>query len=264
MLFEKTKLQKDFTKLNKLIYGSPKSGKSSLAACQVDKDGREPLFISTEEGLHAMEVYNVRVTSWEGFKKLLGVLAENAEQIKKDHSCLVLDLVSDLDQWCGEWVAKKNSVVHLADMGFGKGFALARQEFQNSIRSMFEILPVTFICHSAEKELQWNNETVKVQAPSLSKGCLEFVNGKVDVIMWMVPANSKNAMPFVTMKNTTTSIAGSRYRQIAKSFQINPNDPAATFKEIQKTFANEKDAVLEDKDTPKKASSSDSAQVAAN
>ena len=265
-LFEKTKINKDFARLNRLIYGLPKTGKSSFAACQVDKEGREPLFISTEDGLGALEAYSVRVTSWDGVKKLLGVLKDNATQIQKDHSCFVIDLISDCDLWCAEWVAKKNNVAHLADMQFGKGWALAKAEFQSVIRALFEILPVTFICHSAEKDIFWNAEVIKMQAPSLSKGALEFVNAKVDTICYMIPANSKRAMPEITMKPSLMSIAGSRYRQIAKSFPINPNDPAATFKEIAKVFANEKNVVIEEKETAKNpvTSSSDSAQVATN
>jgi adenosyl cobinamide kinase/adenosyl cobinamide phosphate guanylyltransferase len=266
VIFEKTKILKDFAKLNKLVYGFPKSGKTTFAAAQYDKEGKEPLFIATEEGHHALEVYAVRVTSWDGFKKLITVLKTNVDEIRATHSCLIVDLVSDLDMWCSEYVAKKNSVQHLADLSFGKGFALHKQEFQSAIRELLEILPVTFIAHSQEKDLQWNNETIKVQAPSLTKGCLEFINGKVDCIMWVLPANTKRAMPEITMKNTTMSIAGSRYRQLARSFTLDPNDPSKTFGEIQKVFANEKDAVIEEKEQVKKtvSSSTDSAQVSAN
>ena len=266
MLFERTKVQKDFSKLSKLFYGSAKAGKTSMAACQKDKEGREPLFISTEDGLSALEVYSVRVTTWEGVKKLVGVLKENVEQIRKDHSCIVVDLVSDLDVWCQEYIAKKNNVQHLADLQYGKGFSLSKSEMQGVFRDLFDILPVTFICHSTEKDMHWNGETLKLQAPSLSKACLEYINGKVSLIAWFVPASSKKAMPSLTMKNTLTSIAGSRHRQIAREFQIDPNNPGATMAEIQKIFANERDAVIEEKDNAKKpvTSSPDSAQVATN
>lgn len=252
MMFEKTKIQTDFSKLMKLIYGVPKSGKTSLAACQTDKTGKPPLFIATEDGHNALEVYCQRVTSWEGFKKLVDLLVKETKTVREQHSCLIVDLVSDLDNWCGEFVAKKFGKAHIADLDYGKGFSLQKQEFQTVIRQLFEVLPITFVCHGAEKEMMWNGEKIKTQAPSLSKGCLEYINGKVDVIMWMSPANTRKMSPEVSMKNTTTSIAGTRYRQLARNFVLDVNDPSKTYGEIQKVFANEKDAVLEQEDSVKK------------
>lgn len=248
MLFKKTKLKRDFSKLNKLLYGFPKTGKTTLAATQIDDEGKEPLFIATEDGHHALEVYAQKVTSWAGFLKLVEILKKNATVLQEQHSCFIVDLVSDLDAMCAEYVAEKNNVKHIADMDFGKGFALQRQEFQAGIKELFAILPVTFIAHGSEKELNWNGEKIKVQAPSLSKGCLEFVNGKVDCIMWLIPATSKKLHPEVTMKNTTMSIAGSRYKQLARNFPLYVNDPARTYKEIQKVFADETEAPVEPKD----------------
>lgn len=237
MIFKKTKLLRDFSQTNKLIHGWPKTGKTTFAAQQKTLDGREPLFIATEDGHHALEVYSQRVTSWDGFKKLVEIIVKNQEILRKQHSCLVIDLISDLDQWCQEYVAKKKGVEHLADLDFGKGFSLAKQEFQSAIHQLLSVLPVTFICHSAEKELQWNNEKVKVQAPALSKSALEFVNGKVDIIMWVIPANNKKLTPELTMRNTTTAIAGSRYKQLVKNFPFYPDDPARTYADVQKAFA---------------------------
>lgn len=248
-LFQKTSVQKDFSKLNKLVYGFPKTGKTTFASEQVDRDKKEPLFIATEDGHHALEVYAVKVTSWPGFLKLMELLEKNQETIRGNHSCFVVDLVSDLDTMCSEFVAEKNNVRHLADMEFGKGFALQKQEFQAAVRRLLDILPTTFIAHSQEKDLMWNGEKIKVQAPSMSKGCLEFVNGKVDVIMWLVPSSTKKLEPEITMKNTTTSIAGTRYKQLARTFRFNPNDPGETYREIQKVFAGESSSPVEPKDS---------------
>lgn len=246
-LFKRTTPKRDFAKLSKLIYGWPKSGKSTFAAQQIDADGREPLFITSEDGHDALGVFAQRVTSWNGLSKLSEDILKNAEVIKQQHSCFVLDLISDFDIMCAETTAKKNNVVHLADLDFGKGWALQKQEFQRVIKELMLVLPCTFIAHSADKELMWNNEKIKVQAPSLSKGALEFINGKVDVIAWMTPSNNKKEYPEVVMKNTLTSIAGSRHRQLCRSFTFYPENPARTYGEIQKAFANEKEVSVESK-----------------
>lgn len=236
----------DFSRLNKLIYGWPKTGKTTFASYQVDTRGKEPLFIATEDGHHAIEVYVQRVTNWEGFLKLIDLLRSHKEQVKHDHSCFVIDLVTDLDAFCQEYVAKKAKIQHIADLEFGKGFALVAQEFQSAMRELMSLLPVTFIAHSQERDLVWNNEKIKVQAPSMSKKCLEYVNGKVDAIIWMTPANTKKAKPELTMRNSLTSIAGSRYKQLAKTWVFDTDDPSKTYKDIQKVFAGNKGNLVQE------------------
>ncbi len=238
--FQKTKINRDFTKLNKLLYGFPKTGKTTFASVQRDSEGREPLFIATEDGHGALEVYRDRVTSWEQFLASKDKLVKNSDAIKKAHSCLVLDLISDLDQMCSDYLCARAKVRHISDLGdFGKGFAIQAAEFQGAIRPLFDILPITFIAHSADKEIQWNGEKVKSQSPSLSKRCMEYVNGKVDAIMWIAPANSKKEYPEITMRNTTTSIAGCRFRQLNRAFRYYPEAPDRTFQDMQKIFAGE-------------------------
>lgn len=46
-----------------LLYGRPKVGKSSLAACF----GDSVLFLNLEKGLHGLEVFQVEIKTWEDF-----------------------------------------------------------------------------------------------------------------------------------------------------------------------------------------------------
>jgi len=235
-LFEKSKPVVNFALLSKLIYGFPKIGKTSFASHMSD-DEKQPLFILTEDGTGMLEIYNKRVTSWDGFKRLVALLEKNEKQLKKEHSCIIIDLVSDLDAWCARYVANEVlHVQHIADAEYGKGFAMHREHFQEQITKLLAILPITFIAHSQEKEIQWHGEKIKPQSPSLSKGALEFINGKVDAIMWFVPENSKTEFPAISMKPSTRSVAGSRFPQITKEYRFNYMNPAATYAEIQKDF----------------------------
>jgi AAA domain len=236
MLFPIVEETPDFSKLSKLIYSFPKTGKSTFASFMRDKDGRPPLFIATEDGHKALKVHAVKTTAWEGFLRLLQKLEEQADQLRKEHSCFILDLVSDLDDMCTQHICQTNYIKTLADMEHGKGWALHKQEFRAGINRLFNLMPVTFICHGSEKEVMWNNEKIKIQFPSMTKSCMEYVNGKVDIIMWISPANSKKEYPEIVMQNTTTCVAGSRFPQLVRNFPYYPDKPLSTYQEIERAY----------------------------
>jgi hypothetical protein len=236
MLFAKTTRKTEIANANKLFYGFPKTGKTTLASVQRTPDGREPLFVATEDGHGALEVFVQRVTTWEGFVRLCDHIGKNGQTIAGQHSCLVLDLITDLDQWCGQAIAKKYNVAHISDMDFGKGFSLAREEFQTQLNKLMAVLPITYIAHAAEKEINWNGEKIKVQSPSLSKGALDFVNGKVDMIGYISPASSKKEKAELLFKPEKGTIAGSRFPQLARSFEIDYANPSSTMAAIQTAF----------------------------
>lgn len=236
MLFGKTIKTKEIAGASKLLYGFPKTGKTTLASVQRSADGREPLFIATEDGQAALEVYCQRVTTWAGFTKLCDHIVSNGAAVQQQYSCIVLDLITDLDQWCAQFVAKRAGVAHIADLDFGKGFALAKEELSIQLTKLGGVLPITYIAHAAEKELNWNGEKIKVQSPSLSKGALDWVNGKVDMIGYISPANHKKESAELLFKPEKGTIAGSRFPQLARSFPIDYANPAATMAAIQAAF----------------------------
>ena len=234
-MFKKTTLLNDFARLSKLVYGFPKTGKTTFASHWVDKEGRQPVFIATEDGHGALEVFLQRIKSWEHFKKVVEYVEGNAESIKKEHSCFVIDLVSDLDSWCTDYICTENGVPSLTDLGFGKGFAMQSNEFQRELRKLMNILPVNYIAHTKEKEVNWNGEKIKTQCPSMSSRCLEYINGKVDCIMYIDTITHRNKT-VITMNGKDTCIAGSRHKVLCREFDMNYDDMSATYNEIKTTF----------------------------
>lgn len=242
----------DFNKTNKLIYGFPGTGKTTLAAHFIDNEGRPPLFIMSEAGLSSLSVAHVRVSSWEGLKKLIGDLEANAEQVQQTYSCFVLDLVSDFDVMCSTTVADQKRVEYIGDMEHGKGWRMASTEFEKQTLRLNGIRPITFIAHTQEKDLLWNGEKNKMQAPNLSKGALNFINGKVDVIMWINPANSKKALPSITFRPSVMAVAKSRQKALCRQdFPYDPDNPKAAYEAICSTYAQAQAAQATPTDTPK-------------
>ncbi len=232
MLFPVPQVDHDFTKVNKLIYGYPKSGKSTLASLMVDKEGRVPLFLASEKGHTSLRVSAANITSWDGLLKCTDLLEKEVTRVKAEHSTIVLDLISDFDAWCGTAIATKKNVEYVGDLEMGKGWKLMRDEFQKNITRIFNLLPVTFIAHTQDKKITWNGEQITTQAPSLSKAALDFVNGKVDAIMFINPSNSKKEFPEITMQPSTAHIAGSRQRALCRAFRYDPANPKAAWDEI--------------------------------
>jgi hypothetical protein len=236
-LFKRTAPKNDFAELSKLIHGFVKTGKSTLAA-QMRSGDKEPLFITTEDGHHNLNVFHERVSNWEEFKQLVSRIEKNKDVIKKQFSCLVLDLVSDLDQFSSDYICKQLHIKNLADLDFGKGFTAHKKEFQSEIAKLFATLPITFIAHSKEKEINFEGEKIKLQAPNLSNGCLEYINGKVDILGFIIPSAKTKANPLITFRPSKLAIAGTRFVHMAKEFELNPNNMGESYKAINDAFIN--------------------------
>lgn len=235
--FHKTVIKRDFALLNKIIFGPPKCGKTTLASCFRIGD-REPLFLTTEDGHGAIEVYAQRLESWGTFIKVRDWIVANKDFMIKTYSNLVIDLASDLDEMCAAFIYAKYKIKSLADLDWGKGYDYHAEEFKNGINPLFGILPLTFITHTDEKEVVLNGEKVKTQVPTLKKRSLNFVNGKVDCTCYIQPANSKKDKPVLTFIPTVGSSSGSRFAQLAGAeFQIDYKDWYGTYSKINDVFA---------------------------
>jgi hypothetical protein len=234
-MFPITQTKTEFALTHKLIYAWPKVGKTTLAA-QQKVGSKIPLFIMTEDGEGTLNLAKARVKDWKHFTKLVELLEKQAEKVKETYSCLVIDLISDLDQWCQESIAKDNNVKHVSDLSYGKGFNLAKEEFRSQLSKLMALLPVTFIAHSGEKDVIVNGETIKVQKPQLSTGAYDFVNGKVDTIMYISPANSKKDQSEVVIQGSKMAICGSRFPQINDVFLFPKDRPEQVYVNINNRF----------------------------
>ena len=201
-----------------------------------DKEGREPYFIMTEDGQGELEIYCQRVSSWEGFRGYVEkIILPGIEDFKKTFCSVVLDLTSDLDDMCARYIERKSKITHLSDLDYGKGWSEAEKEFK-FIDELLAVMPVTFITHAGEKEIMWQGEKIKVLAPSLSKKALNYINCKVDTIMYIQAATINNSTPSLVIEPTMGTIAGSRFSNLIGTFPIDINDMTKTFTMMQHTF----------------------------
>jgi len=173
---EKTAVKNSLAALTVLVYGQSKIGKSSFCA-----QAENALFLATEPGLNALEVYQIPIASW---RELLTALAE----IKAgDHAykTIILDTVDNGYRMCSEYICAKNGVEHEADLPYGKGWALVNAEFHRVI-TRIAFLPCGFymISHSQEIEVDTRTGKYTKSVPTLPDKARRLVLGMVDMILF--------------------------------------------------------------------------------
>ncbi len=124
---EKSKPKKRLEDYSILLYGQPKIGKSTFCS-QFD----EPLFLATEAGLNALEVYQVAIPTWEKFLEACAAIAKGDHQFKT----IVIDTVDNLWKSCSEYVRKRHNIHHESDLEWGKGWELVKDEFSRALTKL--------------------------------------------------------------------------------------------------------------------------------
>lgn len=159
-----------------LLYGPPKIGKSTLAS-QFDK----PLFLATEAGLNALEVYQVPVATWDKFLAACKEIAAGGHDFKT----IIVDTVDNLYKACSEYVKKKNNIQHESDLDWGKGWQLVADEFTRAITKL-SLLPygLVMISHAEYVEIKTRTATITKAVPTLPKGARKAALNMADVILY--------------------------------------------------------------------------------
>jgi hypothetical protein len=90
-----------------LVHSRPKAGKSEFCS-----HADNALFLATEPGLNALEVYQVPITSWDDFLAACGEIAEGNHPFKT----IVIDTVDLAYRMCSEYICRKFKIEHESDM----------------------------------------------------------------------------------------------------------------------------------------------------
>lgn len=163
-------------KLKALLYGPPKVGKSTFAS-QINRD--HTLFIATEPGLGALEVFQVPVTNWKEFREVGADLAKDP----KHYEVVVVDTVDELYRMCSDHVCEELGIKHPADADYGKGWAAVRDEFALRVGKLTSLgFGVWFISHAEDREVKKKVGSKTVTQPSLTGQGRKYLTGFVDFI----------------------------------------------------------------------------------
>ena len=158
----KTQPKPDLADLTVLVYGQTKIGKSTFCS-QSDR----ALFLATEPGLNALDVYQVPIQSWE---ELGAQPARKWRQGQHPFKTVVIDTIDNAYKFCTDYIVKKHKIEHESDLGYGKGYALVNNEFQRVLTKL-AFLPygLFLISHAKETEIDTLHRKVHTRHPPLCR-----------------------------------------------------------------------------------------------
>lgn len=205
-----------------LLYGKPKSGKTT-AACQFPK----ALLVAFEKGYNAIGgVIAQDVTKWADFKMVLRQLER--PEVKERFDTIIIDTISIAWEQCETFVCQQNGVQKIADIPWGGGYTACKKEFENSLRKITLLgYGVVLICHNSSRiEKSADGDEMEIIYPDMPKRAAEICNGLVDVIGYIGSEYDANGTQhrYLYTRETPTLFAGSRFKYLAPKIPFGYNE----------------------------------------
>lgn len=159
-----------------LLYGPSKIGKSTFAS-----QAPEAIFLATEPGLNALEVYQQPITSWPEFLEVCAELAKGEHPFKT----VVIDTIDVLYRLCADHICQKRGIEHESDGSHGKIYGLIKNEIYRVLTKLAHLpYGLILISHSQDRDLETRTGTITRTVPTLSESFRQIVIGLVDLILY--------------------------------------------------------------------------------
>lgn len=206
---EKNVISRDLKGKYVLLYGKPKSGKTT-AACSFP----DAVLLAFEKGYNAIgEAYPFDINKWSDYKMAIRDLAD--QRSKDRFKTVIIDTVSICWDMCEKFICQQNGVQKVSDIPWGAGYTACKKEFENSLREITRLgYGVVLIAHSASRvEKTADGSDIEIISPDLPKRANEICNGIVDIIGYIgnewVNGERKR---WLYTRETPTLFAGSRFK----------------------------------------------------
>ena len=211
---EPSKISRDLKGKFLLIYGQPKTGKSTFGS-QLPR----ALFMNFEQGTNALAgIKSQPILRWTDAKKVLTQLRK--PQAKEIFDTIVVDTASIAWQLCEKYICQRENVESIRDVPWGQGWNMLKQEFSEFWREITLLgFGILFIAHSKEKPTEMRNEdgeAITAVCPDLPNQCYTIINSIVDIIGYLqVQMNPDGTSErYLYTRSTPTIFAGSRYQYL--------------------------------------------------
>ena len=219
---EPTVISRDLKGKYMLIYGKPKTGKTTLAS-KFPKN----LLIAFEKGYNAIDgIKAVDINSWSDFKLVLRQLKKPEAQAMYD--TITIDTTTIAYDMCEQYICAQNGVQSIRDIAWGQGWGLAKKEFENCLRQITMLgYGLVLISHiETRKEKTADDSEIEILAPSMPKRCYEVVNQIVDIIGYIATEwdEAGNSERWLYTRQTPTVMAGSRFPYLAPKIKLGYNE----------------------------------------
>lgn len=213
------KVSRDLSGYITYIYGTPKVGKTSLAA-----EADDCLLLACERGYNAIPgIIAQDVTSWGDFKKIYKQLKQ--PEVKAKFKVLIVDTVDIAAKHCTKYICSQQNITELADLPYGRGYQLMRNEFEDMFVSLTQMgYAIIFIGHAQDAIFTRpdGSEYTKI-IPSLSPAKVAaIVENMADIYGYAHLVNTPEGTKRVlTLRSPDDSVAaGCRFRYIAPEIPL--------------------------------------------
>jgi hypothetical protein len=247
MNLQKNKISRDLGSYMCYWYGNSKTGKSTLCAKLY---GDDALFICTEKGYNALNIFAVDLTSWNETTGLLRQLKD--QNVKDKFKVIVIDTVDILYDLAISYVLKINGCTDLSDKPFGKLYGEVDKIFNNFLLEITRLgYGLALIGHAKTQSKLAKKGKNEVESdytiPSLARRGYQIVANMVDNIFYVTIDYDEEGNRIRVLKTRETSefFAGSRFKYLPETILL---DADVLKEEMQKAVDKEENTTDEKKD----------------
>ena len=232
-----------------LIYGKPKTGKTTLAS-KFPKN----LLLAFEKGYNAIDnIYVQDINNWSDFKQVLRQLKR--PEVQAQYHTITIDTATIAYEMCENYICQQNSVQSISDIPWGGGYAATKKEFETCLRQITMLgYGLVLISHiETRKEKNSDDTEIEILAPSMPKRCYEVINQIVDIIGYIATEwdDVGGSERYLYTRQTPTVMAGSRFKYLAPKIKLGYEELVAAINEaIDKQRDIDGAKVVDKVDTP--------------
>ena len=208
------KVSRDLRGYSIMFYGEPKSGKTTISS-------RFPgaLVLAFEKGYSAIPGIMAKpMNTWGEFKKVLTELKD--PEVKQVFQTIVIDTADIAYGLCEKYICSresdaKNTYEQISDLPFGKGYKLAQQEFDESLRKILQMdYGLILISHAVDKTFKDEAGVEYNQIiPTLDNKARLVCERTCDIIGYSRQVQTEEGLKTkLFMRGTPRFVAGSRFR----------------------------------------------------
>jgi hypothetical protein len=206
------KVSRDLTGYITYIYGSAKTGKTTLAS-----QAGKALILAFERGYNALPgVYAQDIISWGDVRAVVRELKK--PEVKEMFQTIVFDTIDIAGSLCEKYICAQNNVDKIGEIPYGQGWNLMKKEFEDVVRTITQLgYAVFFISHDKDKEFKRKDGTSYHQiVPSCPNTFNEIAKNLVDIYAYAekYEDNGQGKVRLVIRSTDNSIDCGSRFKYI--------------------------------------------------